>query len=179
MTPNGKEILMLSGSKMAEILMFWSANSKEGTYGWLNKPIAGMNHLSTSSLQEQIFQEERRPPFQTRFTTGTLERARFQCFDNQGKKIQKCNQALSGSKDNTRPQVGRQVIDYLNAVYLQVMEWPANSPNLKPIKHLWDALKKKLDLNKPNPVFGMHQLKSRHHHGVEKDFGDPRFLLAK
>jgi hypothetical protein len=42
--------------------------------------------------------------------------------------------------DNARSHVARESMDFLNDNHIRTLPWPALSPDLKLIKHLWDEL---------------------------------------
>nr|CAH7713162.1 unnamed protein product [Callosobruchus chinensis] len=42
--------------------------------------------------------------------------------------------------DNTRPHTARIAEQYLDAVDIDVLEWPESSPDANPIEHIWDML---------------------------------------
>ncbi|UYV77201.1 hypothetical protein LAZ67_15000099 [Cordylochernes scorpioides] len=53
--------------------------------------------------------------------------------------------------DNARPHRARLVNEYLQSENIRRMDWPARSPNLNPIEHVWDALGRRIGARHPSP----------------------------
>ena len=53
--------------------------------------------------------------------------------------------------DNARPHRAFVVDEYLEDIGLERIEWPARSPDLNPIEHMWDYLGRQVDASSPPP----------------------------
>ncbi|UYV77104.1 hypothetical protein LAZ67_14003317, partial [Cordylochernes scorpioides] len=53
--------------------------------------------------------------------------------------------------DNARPHRARLVNEYLQSENIRRMNWPARSPDLNPIEHVWDALGRRIGARHPSP----------------------------
>ncbi len=53
--------------------------------------------------------------------------------------------------DNARPHVARICTQFLEAENIPVLAWPAKSPDMSPIEHVWDALDRRIRQYVPVP----------------------------
>lgn len=53
--------------------------------------------------------------------------------------------------DNARPHVARICMQFLEAEHIPVLDWPAYSPDMSPIEHLWDVLDRRVRDRVPVP----------------------------
>ncbi len=54
--------------------------------------------------------------------------------------------------DNARPHVARICTKFLEAENIPVLAWPAYSPDMSPIEHVWDALDRRIQQRVPVPA---------------------------
>ncbi len=54
--------------------------------------------------------------------------------------------------DNARPHVARICTQFLEAENIPVLAWPAYSPDMSPIEHVWDALDRRIQQRVPVPA---------------------------
>ena len=72
--------------------------------------------------------------------------------------LQQHGPGLTLQQDNARPHVARVVQDDLHARQIPTMLWPARSPDLSPIEHVWDEIKRRLH-RRPHPPQTLQQLR--------------------
>jgi transposase len=54
--------------------------------------------------------------------------------------------------DNARPHVVQVVSRYLHDIGINTVDWPARSPDLNPIEHLWDHMERQVAASQPAPI---------------------------
>lgn len=63
-------------------------------------------------------------------------------------------------QDNARPHTARIVQHFLAQNNVDVLPWPAKSPDMSPIEHVWDEMERRLRRS-PNPPVTLQQLQQR------------------
>ncbi len=53
--------------------------------------------------------------------------------------------------DNARPHVAHVCMEYLHRRHIDVLPWPALSPDMSPIEHLWDMLDRRIRQRRHQP----------------------------
>ena len=69
-------------------------------------------------------------------------------------------------QDNDPKHSSKRAQDWLNSHGIKLLDWPAQSPDISPIEHLWQILKKKLN-SYPRPSRGIWELWER----IEVEWG--------
>lgn len=82
---------------------------------------------------------------------------------------------LTLQQDNARPHVARLCSNFLQTNNVDVLPWPAFSPDLYPIEHLWDELDKRVR-RRPNPPTNIQDLE----HALLQEWNDiPQVTINK
>lgn len=55
-------------------------------------------------------------------------------------------------QDNARPHVARATTDFLQQHNIEILPWPALSPDFNPIEHFWDEVQRRLNEVRPAPT---------------------------
>lgn len=76
--------------------------------------------------------------------------------------LQQQPQGIIFQQDNARPHTARLTMDFLNRHNVHVLPWPAKSPDLNPIEHLWDHIGRQIR-RRPRQAANIRELEQAIH----------------
>ena len=67
-------------------------------------------------------------------------------------------EAFVFQQDNAPCHKANNVMSFLECSHTEILQWPAQSPDLNPIEHLWEVLFRKVERRKPGSLKSLWQL---------------------
>ena len=71
-------------------------------------------------------------------------------------------EAFVFQQDNAPCHKANKVTRFLERFHIEVLQWPAQSPDLNPIEHLWEVLFSKVERSNPGSLEALWQLLQLH-----------------